>query len=239
MGALTLSVAGSIFFMQEVLTAKYKIYKTIFFIFAFKSTTLNREEVIEKVAILLKEIPTSAEIVKNDSKSDKRFHYLATHMVDKAIKKDALVISENQKGIAILFRTSKKDDNFFKEIPEQLGLLFNVTGFSNAMKIMKSQSYIKAQRPAEGEYLYCWFWGIMTDARGADTQTGKEMKDEFYRQAEEYKLPLYAETRMRQNAVVYKRFGFELFHEWQHPSGDTMYFLRYIPKSLKSIDNSL
>lgn len=215
------------------MTAKYKIYKTIFFIFAFKSTPLNREEVIEKVAILLKEIPTSAEIVKNDSKSDKRFHYLATHMVDKAIKKDALIISENGKGIAILFKTSKKDDNFFKEIPEQLGLLFNVTGFSNALKIMKTQSYIKAQRPQEGEYLYCWFWGIMTDARGADTQTGKEMKDEFYRQAEEYKLPLYAETRMRQNAVVYKRFGFDLFHEWQHPSGDTMYFLRYIPKSLK------
>ncbi|CAN5363671.1 hypothetical protein BH23BAC2_BH23BAC2_04060 [soil metagenome] len=204
-----------------------------FFIFAYKSTTLNREEVIEKVAILLKEIPTSTEIVKNDKKKDKRFHYLATHMVDKAIKKDALIISENQKGIAILFKTSKNEENFLKEIPEQLGLLFRVTGFSNALRILKTQSYIKNQRPKEGEYLYCWFWGILADSRGADTQTGKEMKDEFYRRAEEFKLPLYAETRMRQNALVYVRFGFQLFHEWKHPSGDTMYFLRYIPKSLK------
>lgn len=194
---------------------------------------MKKEEVIEKVALLLKEIPTSMEIVKNDSKKEKRFQYLARHMVEKALKKDALIISNNQKGIAILFRTSKQDDNFWKEIPEQLGLLFNVTGFSNAIKILKTQKYIKQQRPQEGEYLYCWFWGILADARGADTQTGKEMKDEFYRQAEEYKIPLYAETRMRQNSIVYQRFGFELFHQWKHPSGDTMYFLRYIPKSLK------
>lgn len=195
--------------------------------------TLDKEEIIEKVAILLKEIPTSLEVVKDDSKRDQRFYYLAKNMVEKAIKKDALIISKNGKGIAILFKTSKKDDNFWKDIPEQLGLLINVTGFKNALNILKSQKYIKQQRPQEGEYLYCWFWGILADARGADTQVGKEMKDEFYRQAQEYKLPLYAETRMRQNAVVYQRFGFELFNKWAHPSGDTMYFLRYIPPSLR------
>jgi len=194
---------------------------------------LEKEEVIEKVALLLKEIPTSMEIVKNDSKKDKRFHYLATHMVEKALKKDALIISKNQKGIAILFKTSSKDGNFWKEIPEQLGLLINVTGFKNAMNILKTQKFIKDQRPKNGEYLYCWFWGILADARGADTQTGKEMKDEFYRQAVENNIPLYAETRMRKNALVYQRFGFELFNEWKHPSGDTMYFLRYIPPAIK------
>ncbi len=194
---------------------------------------LDKEEIIEKVAILLKEIPTSLEVVMDDSNRDKRFHYLASHMVEKAIKKDALIISENGKGIAILFKTSKKDDNFWTNIPEQLGLLIHVTGFKNALNILKTQKYIKQQRPQEGEYLYCWFWGIIADARGADTQVGKEMKDEFYRQAQEYKLPLYAETRMRQNAIVYQRFGFELFNKWAHPSGDTMYFLRYNPPALR------
>ena len=194
---------------------------------------MDKEEIIEKVAILLKEIPTSLEVVMDDSNRDKRFHYLASYMVEKAIKKDALIISENGKGIAILFKTSKKDDNFWKNIPEQLGLLIHVTGFKNALNILKTQKYIKQQRPQEGEYLYCWFWGIIADARGADTQVGKEMKDEFYRQAQKYKLPLYAETRMRQNAIVYQRFGFELFNEWAHPSGDTMYFLRYNPPALR------
>ncbi|SKB66241.1 hypothetical protein SAMN05660776_2354 [Salegentibacter holothuriorum] len=189
----------------------------------------EKVEIITKVTSLLKEIPSSMDIVKKGGNRHKRFEYLATHMVEKAIEKDALIISENRMGIAILFKTSKKDDNFLKDIRSQIGLVLNVTGIKNAYRIVKNQNYIKKQRPQTGEYLYCWFWGILAESRGADTQVGKEMKDEFYRQAKEYQVPLYAETRMRKNALVYQRFGFELFHEWQHPSGDTMYFLRYNP----------
>jgi hypothetical protein len=193
----------------------------------------EKEEIITKVTSLLKEIPSSMDIVKKGGNRHKRFKYLATHMVEKAIEKDALIISENRMGIAILFKTSKKDDNFLKDIWSQIGLVLNVTGIKNAYRIVKNQNYIKKQRPQTGEYLYCWFWGILAESRGADTQVGKEMKDEFYRQAIEYQIPLYAETRMRKNALVYQRFGFELFHEWQHPSGDTMYFLRYNPPPKK------
>lgn len=195
--------------------------------------TLEKKDIIDKVTTLLKEIPSSMDIVKKGGNRDRRFHYLATHMVEKAIEKDALIVSKNRKGIAILFKTSKKDNNIWKDLWTQLGLVINVTGIKNAYGIIKNQDYIKKQRPAKGEYLYCWFWGILQDSRGADTQVGKEMKDEFYRRAKEYKLPLYAETRMRKNAVVYQKFGFKLFHEWQHPSGDTMYFLRYDPPNIK------
>jgi rRNA processing protein Gar1 len=189
----------------------------------------EKEEIITKVTSLLKEIPSSMDIVKKAGNRHKRFEYLATHMVEKAIEKDALIISKNRMGIAILFKTSKKDDNFLKDIRSQIGLVLNVTGVKNAYTIVKNQNYIKKQRPQESENLYCWFWGILAESRGADTQVGKEMKDEFYRKAKEFQIPLYAETRMRKNALVYQRFGFELFHEWQHPSGDTMYFLRYNP----------
>lgn len=169
------------------------------------------------------------DVVRKGGNRDKRFRYLANHMVNKAIEKDALIVSENGKGIAILFKTSKKDNNIWKDLWSQLGLVINVTGIRKAYNIIKTQNYIKQQRPQEGEYLYCWFWGILKDSRGADTQVGKEMKDEFYRRAKKYNLPLYAETRMRKNAVVYQKFGFDLFHKWDHPSGDTMYFLKYTP----------
>ncbi|MDT0689523.1 hypothetical protein RM549_06990 [Salegentibacter sp. F188] len=194
----------------------------------------EKEEIIGKVSTLLKEIPSSMDIVRKGPGRDRRFRYLATHMVEKAIEKDALVISENRKGIAILFKTSKQEESFWKDLWPELKLVWNVTGIANAYQIVKNQNYIKKQRPQQGEYLYCWFWGILSDSRGADTQVGKSMKDEFYRQAREYKIPLYAETRHRKNALVYQRFGFELFHTWDHPSGDTMYFLRYVPDNVKS-----
>jgi len=43
----------------------------------------DKEEVIKHVATLLQEIPTSMEIVKDDSKKEQRFLYLAKHMVEK------------------------------------------------------------------------------------------------------------------------------------------------------------
>lgn len=191
---------------------------------------MNKKEIIGHVAEILKETPSAENIVKKGGDRNKRFRYLATHMVEKAIKKDGLILSKNQKGIAILFRTNKKDSSFLKDVGEQIGLLLNVTGIKNAFRIVKNQKYIKAQRPQKGDYLYCWFWGIVPSHRGADTQIGKEMKDEFLRIAHELQLPLYAETSTKRNVIVYRKFGFDLFHTWHRPNGENMWFLRHLPK---------
>lgn len=193
---------------------------------------MNKQEIIGHVAEILKETPSAEDIVKKGGDRDKRFHYLANHMVEKAIKKDALILSKNEKGIAILFRTNKNESSFLNDIWEEIGLLLHVTGIKNAFRILKNQKYIKAQRPQDGDYLYCWFWGIVPSHRGADTQVGKEMKDEFLRLADEAQLPLYAETRTKRNVIVYRKFGFDLFHTWERPDGETMWFMRYLPKKI-------
>lgn len=191
---------------------------------------MNKQEIIGHVAEILKETPSAEDIVKKGGDRDKRFRYLANHMVEKAIKKDGLILSKNGKGIAILFRTNKKDSSFLNDIGEDIKLLLHVTGLKNALKTLKNQKYIKSQRPQQGDYLYCWFWGIVPSHRGADTQVGKEMKDEFLRLSNELQLPLYAETRTKRNVIVYRKFGFELFHTWERKDGETMWFLRYVPK---------
>ena len=170
------------------------------------------------------------EIVKDDKKKEQRFQYLATYMVEKAIRKDGLIVSENGRGIAILFRTNRKDGNFWKDLIQDLKLAINVTGIRKGLKAMKNQKYVKDQRPKEEDYLYCWFWGILQDSRGSDdSKTAYEMKNKFYAIAKDLQLPIYAETRNRRISLAYRRYGFKLFHEWDHPSGDKMYFLRYDP----------
>ncbi|MHA6281368.1 hypothetical protein ACXYMT_14425 [Salinimicrobium sp. CAU 1759] len=191
---------------------------------------MDKQQIINNVSTLLQEIPTSMEIVKDDSKKEKRFRYLAKYMVEKAIEKDALITSPDGKGIAILFKTNSKDKNFWKDLIMDLKLAWNVTGIKKGLKAMKVQEYVKAQRPKEGDYLYCWFWGILSDARGSDdAKTAYDMKNQFYAIAKDLQLPIYAETRIRRISLAYRRYGFELFNEWDHPSGDKMYFLRYTP----------
>lgn len=191
---------------------------------------MDKQEIIEHVSTLLQEIPTSLEIVKDDHKREQRFRYLAKHMVEKAVEKDALIISENGRGIAILFRTNSHDGNFFKDLITDLKLAWKVTGIKKGLKVLKNQKYVKNQRPKNGDYLYCWFWGILPDSRGSDdSKTAYEMKNKFYALSEQLNLPIYAESRIRRIALAYQRYGFELFHKWNHPSGDIMYFLRYFP----------
>lgn len=192
---------------------------------------MDLDKIIDNVAEVLKETPSAVSTVKQDGKKDQRYRELAAYMVRKAIKHDALILSENQKGVAILFEHQKGESNQFKDsIKEQINLLFKVTGLKNALRIIKNQKVVKEQRPDDEAYLYCWFWGIAKDDRGAETQVAREMKDELMRIADEKQLPLYAETRTKRNVIVYRRYGFEMFKEWEHPEGGHMWFLKYEPK---------
>jgi hypothetical protein len=194
----------------------------------------DKEQIIQNVAQLLQEVPSSLEIVKNDSKREERFHYLAKHMVEKAIREDALIVSEDLKGIAILFKIDGSKKNFWQDMLGDLKLAYHVTGIRKGLKALKAQKVIQQQRPNKGIYLYCWFWGIIADARGVtDKMTAFRMKDEFYERSYQLQIPIYAETRIRRVALAYQRYGFEKLKDWKHPSGDTMVFMKYTPPKNK------
>ena len=190
----------------------------------------NKEQIIKNVASLLQEVPSSMELVKDDAQKGRRFYLLAKHMVDKAIRHNALLVTEDLNGIAILFDSEEMKEPFIKEIKDDIKLALKVTGIKKGITALKHQIYIKKQRPTNEHHLYCWFWGIMPQARGSDNdKTPYVMKDRMFAIAKEKKLPIYAETRIRRVNVAYRRYGFKVLNEWQHPSGDTMYFLRYEP----------
>lgn len=194
----------------------------------------NKEQIIKNVAQLLQEVPSSLEVVKNDNKKEQRFYYLAKHMVEKAIREDALIVSDDLKGIAILFKIDGSKKNLWKEFLDDVKLAYHVTGIRKGLKALKTQKVVRKQRPNQGTYLYCWFWGILADARGVtDKMTAFKMKDEFYKRAYQLQIPIYAETRISRVALAYQRYGFKKLKDWQHPSGDTMVFMRYDPPKTK------
>jgi hypothetical protein len=194
---------------------------------------INKEKVVANMASLLKEVPSSMEIIKDDKHKDKRFNYLAEHMVKKAIERDALMVSEDYNGIAILFEEGDNKTSFWNELVTDLKLALKVTGITKGLKALKTQGYVKKQRPLDKKHLYCWFWGIMPEARDVDDKKiAYKMKDQIIAKSHETGLPIYAETRIKRVYIAYRRYKFECFHEWKHPSGDTMYFMKYEPPKL-------
>lgn len=192
---------------------------------------MDKDLIVRRIADLLKEMPSGEDIVKKGGNRDKRFLYLARYMLEKSLEKDALILSHDGLGIAMLFEADPNENTFWKELWADLRLAFKVTGLKNALKILKNQNYIKAQRPKNEKYLYAWFWGVVEQGRGAGTQVASDMKNQFLKKSEETGLPIYAETQLRVNTVVYQRYGFELFHTWKQTAEKTMWFLRYVPKS--------
>jgi len=192
---------------------------------------IDKSRVISNMAALLEEVPSSMEIIKDDKHKQKRFKYLATHMIEKAIERDALIVSKDYNGIAILFEEDpNRKVSFWKELITDIKLALNVTGIKKGLKALKTQSYVKKQRPKDQKHLYCWFWGIMPEARDVDnTKTAYTMKNQFLEISKQKKLPIYAETRIKKVYIAYRRYKFDCFHQWQHPSGDTMYFMKYEP----------
>ena len=59
----------------------------------------EKEEIISKVTTLLKEIPSSRDVVRKGKNEDRRYRYLARHMVEKAIEKATPIVEVKSRRI--------------------------------------------------------------------------------------------------------------------------------------------
>jgi len=77
--------------------------------------------------------------------------------------------------------------------------------------------------------MYWEFTGVNPNYQGLDAPSFSmaELRDDVYSDAHEKKLAIYTETSIRKNMVVYRRYGFDIYHEWTMPDGSTMWFLKY------------
>ncbi len=198
-----------------------------------KKVSLNKEKLIKNVAVLLRETPSSSDIVIKDKKEADRYLYLARYMVEKAIRKDALIHDEDFGSIAIVFhKKTDEKENVLLHLWEDLKLAYFVTGLTKGLKALKTQRKIKSKYPKYDEYLYCWFLGVLPNERGlTDKKLAYQMKDRILAISKEKKLPLIAETRTKRIAIAYVRYGFKIIEKWRHPNGGDMYFLEYNPNT--------
>ncbi len=193
------------------------------------------EKTIKIIAEAFKVIPAGDQIVKQDTKREKRYLRLATYVYNNAVKKNGLRLSSNKEGVAIAYVIDpKKDDKktFFDYIND-LKFAFGVSGIKNALAIVKRQKYIKTQRPKDKKYMYWEFTGVNPNYKGMDKASfsAGELRDEVYSFVHDNNLDIYTETAIKKNMIVYRRYGFDIYHEWEMPDGKTMWFLRYDTKS--------
>lgn len=188
------------------------------------------DKIINIIAEAFKAIPAGNHLVKQDSKRDSRYKKLASYVYHNAIKKNGLYLSSNKEGVAVAYVIDPKNNKkTFGDFINDLKFAFGVSGIKKALAIAKRQKYIQNQRPKNEPYMYWEFSGVNPNYQGMDSATFSmaELRDQVYTVTHEKQLPMYSETSIRKNMIVYRRYGFDIYHEWTMPDGSTMWFLKY------------
>lgn len=168
--------------------------------------------------------PGVLSVVKQDKKIKSRIRGLANYAYETAIQREGVFLSSDQTGVLISYRNQDKKEGL-KDYYQQLLLVLNVTGIFSIPKLLKRESYMKSIRPQDSDFIYVWFYGVLSEGKGHSA--AKELKNQLFKKAEKENLPLYLETTERKNRIVYERYGFEVYHSWERKEeGITVWFMR-------------
>jgi len=188
------------------------------------------EKTINIITEAFKAIPAGDQLVKQDSKREARYKKLGAYVYHNAVKKNGLYLSSNKEGVGVAYIIDPKNNKkTFGDFINDLKFAFGVSGIKKALAISKRQKYIQNQRPKNDPYMYWEFTGVNPNYQGLDAPSFSmaELRDDVYNDAHDKQLPIFTETSIRKNMIVYRRYGFDIYHEWTMPDGSTMWFLKY------------
>jgi hypothetical protein len=194
-----------------------------------KATKDDRKLVIDLICESFEDNPGVGWILKNGGSKNKSIKRLAKLAFIKGYRRNGVFISSNEKGVAVCYCPASKKPSLFEKIYE---LYFGISSikWKHIPTVLKTESYKKSKRPSNHQYLYFWFYGVVKDGENA----ARELGDAVFDEARKFQLPIYLETAMERNKLVYERYGFETYHHHKVPNEHIEYwFLRWYPDHLK------
>ena len=198
---------------------------------------LKKPKLTKKIITILSEafksIPAGNYLVKQDSKKNIRYKKLAKFVYTNALKKKGVYLSSNKEGVAIAYIIDPNNNKkTIHDFIESLKFVVSISGIRNAIGILKRQKYIRKQRPKNEKYIYWEVTGINLTYRGHASSgfSMGELRDQIYEKAHKEQLSIYTETSIRRNMIVYRRYGFDVCHEWIMPDKSTLWFMHYDTK---------
>ncbi len=194
--------------------------------------TLAKKSDCNKVVNIITESfdsnPSVNWVVKNDKKRKLRIRELAKYSFKTALIRKGVFLSADGNGLALCYKYNHKG-NFIKDYWNQLVLVISAIGLSRVKTVLKRETYIKKQRPKNGEFLYFWFLGANNKAKG--NGAAADLKNYIFDISKSENLAIYLETSVLKNTRVYKRYGFETYNTWEDKkTGSKIWFMKREPK---------
>jgi hypothetical protein len=192
-----------------------------------RATKKDRIKVVRIIEESFKENPSVTWVVKNDNKKSQRLTYLAEYIFDLGLLKKGVYLSTDETAVAVCYKYNI-NVNFLIKYYYQIRLLCKAIGFRKVGSTLERQSYFKKHRRGEENFLYFWVFGASDEGKGHGG--AKELQSDIFQLSKDMNLPIYLETSVRKNKVVYERFGFSIYHTWHvEEQGIDLWFMKRDP----------
>jgi len=171
-----------------------------------KAIKSDKEKVVRIICESFDKNPHVNYIIKNDAKRNKRMAAMASYAFEFGMRRNGVNLTDDGLGVAIIFQNNKIKVSLY-EYWLQLGLVFKAFSIFRAFKVDKLESLIKKNRASNVEFLYLWFFGVADEALG--TNDARDLMNYIFKLSYDMELPIYLETTIKRNNIIYKRFGLE------------------------------
>lgn len=184
--------------------------------------------VIEIISSAFADNPMIDVIVGSDVNRERKVRHLAQYAYGRCKRRNGVFMSSDETGVALCYHFGKKK-NGLPDLLDQWKLAIRVIGVSRVMEAIRREKYRQSQRPASGDYLYFWFLGV--HPQGAGKGAVHELRNRVFHHSKKTGLPIFLETTLWKNELVYQRYGFETFHIWPVPNTNiSMRFMKREPE---------
>jgi hypothetical protein len=148
---------------------------------------------------------------------------MTSHVIDIAMKRQGLYLSEDGEGVLIVFEADRLPLTFTEKCAQYLMVLrcFNLR---NLFAIARTEKKVKALRQVQPGDLYVWFYAVSD--KGLGGKTARELLQDLFDLAQAKNAAILAETSIARNMVIYKRYGFENYDQQQFESFPVFYMRR-------------
>lgn len=191
-----------------------------------KATKIDKDKVVDILSRTFDNNPGVNWMLRKGGNHNTKIRSLVNYAFIKALLREGVYISSNEKGIALCYRHNYKVFSI-TEILLQIKFALISISIKNIVKVLKRESYRKSKRPKSGDYLYFWFLGVLPDGNEA----AFELKNAIFKHAIQYNIPIYLETAVARNQHVYERFGFKTYHYWEDKKENIeFWFMKWEPE---------
>jgi hypothetical protein len=148
---------------------------------------------------------------------------MTSHVIDIALKRQGLYLSNDAEGVLIVFEAAQLPLSFTEKCA-QYWMVLRCFNLRNIFAIARTEKKVKALRHVQPGDLYVWFYAVSD--KGLGGKTARELLHNLFDLAQEKNAAILAETSIARNMLVYKRYGFETYHQQQFESFPVFYMRR-------------